>query len=50
MCGICGVYNYASGEPADERLLREMTETLRHRGRTTRATTSTDRWRSACGG
>ena len=32
MCGICGIYHYGSGRPVDERLLREMTSSLIHRG------------------
>jgi asparagine synthase (glutamine-hydrolysing) len=32
MCGICGIYHYASGEPAAEPLLRQMTAALAHRG------------------
>lgn len=32
MCGICGIYNYRSGEPAAEPLVRDMTAALRHRG------------------
>lgn len=32
MCGICGMYNYRSGAPIDEALLRRMVATLVHRG------------------
>ncbi len=32
MCGICGLYNFGSGEPADEQVLRRMMALLRHRG------------------
>jgi asparagine synthase (glutamine-hydrolysing) len=32
MCGICGVWNYATGEPVNRNLLREMTRTMVHRG------------------
>lgn len=32
MCGICGVWNYATGEPVDRELLHRMTEAMRHRG------------------
>ncbi len=32
MCGICGVYNYGTGEPAGEQLLRAMTAAMIHRG------------------
>jgi asparagine synthase (glutamine-hydrolysing) len=32
MCGIAGVFNYRSGEPADGTLLRAMTRSLAHRG------------------
>jgi asparagine synthase (glutamine-hydrolysing) len=32
MCGICGIYNYATQAPASPDLLRGMTTTLRHRG------------------
>jgi asparagine synthase (glutamine-hydrolysing) len=32
MCGICGFYHYNTGEPADEQLLREMLQTICHRG------------------
>ena len=32
MCGVCGIYHYGTGEPADERLLGEMTRSLTHRG------------------
>ncbi|MBN2512093.1 MAG: asparagine synthase (glutamine-hydrolyzing) [Sedimentisphaerales bacterium] len=31
MCGICGVYNFR-GQPVDSSVLRQMNETLRHRG------------------
>jgi asparagine synthase (glutamine-hydrolysing) len=32
MCGICGVYQYGSGEPVSEHLLYEMLHIIRHRG------------------
>jgi asparagine synthetase B (glutamine-hydrolysing) len=32
MCGICGVYQYSSGESASEQLLRDMLAVIRHRG------------------
>ena len=32
MCGICGVYQYGSGEPVSEQLLRDMLRVIRHRG------------------
>jgi len=32
MCGICGLYNFGSGEPVAEELLRGMMAALRHRG------------------
>ena len=32
MCGICGIYHFGSGRPADELLVREMTAVIRHRG------------------
>ena len=32
MCGICGLYNFGSGEPAEEQVLRRMMVVLRHRG------------------
>ena len=32
MCGICGRFNFGSGKPVDEKRLREMNDTLRHRG------------------
>jgi asparagine synthase (glutamine-hydrolysing) len=32
MCGVCGVYHYGGGEPADEAVIREMTASLVHRG------------------
>jgi asparagine synthase (glutamine-hydrolysing) len=32
MCGICGVYHYGTGQPADEPTLRRMTASLVHRG------------------
>ena len=32
MCGICGIYHFGSGQPADEHLVREMTDVIRHRG------------------
>jgi asparagine synthase (glutamine-hydrolysing) len=32
MCGICGTYHYRTGESADERLVRQMTASLVHRG------------------
>jgi asparagine synthase (glutamine-hydrolysing) len=32
MCGVCGVYHYGTGQPADEGLLRRMAASLLHRG------------------
>lgn len=32
MCGICGVFEYSTKTPVDDRLLREMVGTIRHRG------------------
>lgn len=32
MCGICGIYNYKTGKPVDEALIRTMTESIIHRG------------------
>jgi len=32
MCGICGVYNYRTGEPAGRDLVESMTACLLHRG------------------
>ena len=32
MCGICGVFNYRAGLPADERLVSAMTAAMTHRG------------------
>jgi len=32
MCGICGLYNFGSGEPVGEGVLRRMMGVLRHRG------------------
>jgi asparagine synthase (glutamine-hydrolysing) len=32
MCGICGIYHYRPEKPADQALVRDMTEVLRHRG------------------
>jgi len=32
MCGICGIFHYRDGRPVDERLLREMTAAIAHRG------------------
>jgi len=32
MCGICGLYNFASSEPVGEETLRRMMALLRHRG------------------
>ena len=32
MCGICGVYNVASGEPASHELIESMTHQMSHRG------------------
>jgi asparagine synthase (glutamine-hydrolysing) len=32
MCGICGVFNYRSGKPVDEPLLRYMANQIIHRG------------------
>ncbi len=32
MCGITGIYNIKSGEPVVSPILKEMTESLRHRG------------------
>jgi asparagine synthase (glutamine-hydrolysing) len=32
VCGICGIYGYGHGEPADQALVREMTGVMTHRG------------------
>lgn len=32
MCGICGIYQYNSGEPVNEQLMRNMLGVIRHRG------------------
>lgn len=32
MCGICGIYNYKSGESADKHLIQAMTDRIIHRG------------------
>ena len=32
MCGICGIYHFGDRRPADERLVREMTGVIVHRG------------------
>ena len=32
MCGICGIYNYGSGEPASRELVESMAASIRHRG------------------
>lgn len=32
MCGICGIYNYTSGAPADAKKLRRSTDAMAHRG------------------
>jgi len=32
MCGICGIFNYASGELASEVLVKSMSNAIRHRG------------------
>ncbi len=32
MCGICGIFNYATGRPADPILLSAMTDSMVHRG------------------
>ncbi len=32
MCGICGIYQYNSGEPVDEWVLGNMLDSIRHRG------------------
>jgi len=32
MCGICGIYNYGTGEPADRELVQRMNDSLVHRG------------------
>jgi len=32
MCGICGIFNYKKKEPVDKGVLKEMCNTLRHRG------------------
>jgi asparagine synthase (glutamine-hydrolysing) len=32
MCGICGIYNFASGQPVSRELVHRMTETMVHRG------------------
>ncbi|MDA8090182.1 MAG: asparagine synthase (glutamine-hydrolyzing) [Nitrospiraceae bacterium] len=32
MCGICGIYNYKSGETVTPSLLRDMCKTIAHRG------------------
>ena len=32
MCGICGVFNYGTGEPADRAALKGATDAMVHRG------------------
>jgi len=32
MCGICGVYNFGTGEPADAVALKHATDAMAHRG------------------
>jgi asparagine synthase (glutamine-hydrolysing) len=32
MCGICGIYNFKSGQPVSRELVHRMTETMFHRG------------------
>jgi asparagine synthase (glutamine-hydrolysing) len=32
MCGICGIYDYAGGQPAERRLVEAMAASMRHRG------------------
>lgn len=32
MCGICGIYNYQNGKPANQSLIKAMTDTMGHRG------------------
>jgi asparagine synthase (glutamine-hydrolysing) len=32
MCGICGVFNFGSGEPADRAALKRATDAMAHRG------------------
>ena len=32
MCGICGIYNFASQKPVVPELLQRMTDTMVHRG------------------
>ena len=32
MCGICGIYNYKTSQPADAELLERMTQVVAHRG------------------
>lgn len=32
MCGICGIYNFTSGAPADAEMLRRSTDAMAHRG------------------
>jgi asparagine synthase (glutamine-hydrolysing) len=32
MCGICGVFNFGTGEPADRAMLKRATDAMAHRG------------------
>ena len=32
MCGICGIYNVKTQQPVDRRILKDMNDTLKHRG------------------
>jgi asparagine synthase (glutamine-hydrolysing) len=32
MCGICGIVNFASGDPVSEVLIRRMASAISHRG------------------
>jgi len=32
MCGVCGIFEYASGRPADRDVVRAMNDTIAHRG------------------
>ncbi len=38
MCGICGIFNYGTGRPADPLLLSVMTDSMLHRGPDDRGT------------
>jgi len=49
MCGICGIYEYATHKPVDQEVLADMLQVLHHRGPDDSGVFLTKRSRWECG-